>query len=465
MPMPEAPSLSVGSEHEVRFTDLLANGQGVARIGSLVVFVWGPLPGERARIRLSEVKKSYAVGELVEILERSPDRAAPFCPVFGTCGGCQVQHLAYEAQLAWKAGLLREALERIGGFRGVAVQPTIGMDEPRAYRNKMALVVRQDGDRTDFGFYQMRSHDFVPIAGCPVVLPQLDEQIAALRRASADDALKPAFGGVEHAIARAGFGTGESVLALTTRSPSQTLGAKAAGLAARLRGVVGISNSYEPRSANAVLGRKHRTVWGRDEMEERIPFTGGVIRYRVSAASFFQVNSVMLARVFELLSGLSRPRKVVDLYCGAGTFSIWFALRGADVVGVEENPSAIREARANAALNGVEQRARFLSGRVEAVLRRPPGAQALRDADLVFLDPPRKGSDVQTLDALAAAKVPAVWYLSCNPATLARDLARLREAGYTLESVQPYDFFPQTGSVESLTLLRRASAVGARDRP
>ncbi|MGH7684265.1 MAG: class I SAM-dependent RNA methyltransferase, partial [Vulcanimicrobiaceae bacterium] len=152
-------TLAAVSEHELRFTDLLANGQGVGRADGLVVFVWGPLPEERARVRIVEVKKAYAVGELLEILEASPERTTPFCPVFGTCGGCQVQHLSYEAQLRWKSRVVQDALTRIGGFEGARVEPTVGMPSPRAYRNKMALVVRRQDSETQFGFYQMRSHD------------------------------------------------------------------------------------------------------------------------------------------------------------------------------------------------------------------------------------------------------------------------------------------------------------------
>lgn len=449
------PRLQIGSEHDVRFTDLLANGQGVGRVGAQVVFVWGPLPGERARVRIGEVKKSYAVGDVLEILERSPERAVPFCPVFGTCGGCQVQHLSYPAQLEWKARLVRDALERIGGFSDVRVNATIGMEEPRAYRNKMALVTKSVEDRIELGFYQMRSHEFVPIAGCPVVLPQLDEQIAALRAAANEGRIKPAFRAVKHAIARAGASTHQSVLALTTSEPSAALSGAAAELAERLPGITGISNSFSPASENAILGRKQRRLWGGDEMEERI----GEMRYRVSAASFFQVNSAMVGRVFAYLSELPHAQKVVDLYCGTGTFSIWFALHGATVIGIEENREATREAQTNAELNGVQSQTTFLAGRVETLLRASLGRDALRGADLAFLDPPRKGSDLQTLDALCAAAVPAIWYLSCNPATLARDLAHLRSGGYVLEDVTPFDFFPQTGHIEALARMRRQDAT------
>ncbi|HTX02933.1 MAG TPA: 23S rRNA (uracil(1939)-C(5))-methyltransferase RlmD [Candidatus Acidoferrales bacterium] len=450
--------MEIGSEHEVRFTDLLANGQGVGRVDSQVVFAWGPLPDERARIRIVEKKKSYAVGEMLELIAPSPERTIPFCPVFGTCGGCQVQHLSYPAQLAWKSRLVRDALERIGGFAGVNVAPAIGMDEPRAYRNKMALVVERAKGHVAFGFYQMRSLAFVPIDACPVVLPQLDSEIAALREAADDPKLGNAFAQIKHVIARAGASTGESVTALTSNEPSPQIASAAPELAKRLPGTKGISNSFLLSSANAILGRKQRVLWGEAEMEERIALPdGSQVRYRVSAASFFQVNSAMVGRLFEKLAQLPQPRSVVDLYCGAGTFAIWFARRGATVIGIEENPAAIREAQANAKLNGVADKAHFLCGRVETLVGKAEGRNALR-SEVAFLDPPRKGSDVQTLDALAAARVPAIWYLSCNPATLARDLAHLRAAGYLLEETTPFDFFPQTGHIETLARVRRQDA-------
>ena len=447
----------------MRFTDLLANGQGVGRVGAQVVFVWGPLPGERARVRILEVKKTYAVAEEIHILEHSPERTVPFCPVFGTCGGCQVQHLSYEGQLAWKTRLVRDALERIGGFQAPPVRAAIGMDEPRAYRNKMALVVRSTEDRIEFGFYQMRSHDFVPIAGCPVVLPQLNDTIAALRSIAAEPEFAAIFRDVLHAIARAGKATGQIVLTLTTKMPSAPLAHAARALSARVPGLVGLGNSFSPASDNAILGRKHRELWGRTEMEERIPLPGGrALRYRVSAPSFFQINTEIVSKIFESLDALPPPQRVVDLYCGAGTFSIWFAARGAAVVGIEENQAAIREARVNSGLNGVREKTEFVAGRVETALRRSPGYDALLRAEVAFLDPPRKGCEPQTLDALVGARVPSIWYLSCNPATLARDLAQLRGGGYALESVQPFDMFPQTGHVEALVTMRRTESSHAK---
>lgn len=441
----------------VRFTDLLANGQAVGRINGLVVFVNGPLPGESARVRVTQVKPKYAVGDVVAYESESPMRAKPFCPVFGVCGGCQVQHLAYPAQLAWKEQIVRSALRRIGGFADADVRRPVGMTNPRSYRNKMALVVDRTTGETAFGFYQARSHALVRIDACPVVLPQLDAAIGGLYDAARAPDTRDVFAGAKHAVVRAGAASGQAVLSLTTDRQSPAIRDQAPALARHVRGVVGISNSFEPRTANAVLGRKMLYVWGQREMEETIEG----VRYRVSPASFFQVNSEMVGRIFRFLApGIAQDRTIVDLYCGAGTFAIFFASRGARVVGVEENPAAVREARDNAALNAVDGQVRFVEGRVEGTVADAEGKRALAAAQIVFLDPPRKGSDEATLDAIARAEVPNVWYLSCNPATLARDLAYLSTRGYALGVVQPFDMFPQTGHVETLvTLHRRGSQV------
>ena len=447
-----APGLAPGLVATVRFTDLLANGQAVGRMNGLVVFVNGPLPGERARVQITQVKPKYAVAEVVAYETQSAMRAKPFCGVFGVCGGCQVQHLAYPAQLAWKEQIVRSALRRIGGFADADVRHPVGMTNPRNYRNKMALVVDQTAGDTSFGFYQARSHALVRIETCPVVLPQLDAAIAGLYDAARAKDASAAFAGAKHAIVRAGSASGQAVLSITTERQSPELKAMAPAIARRVRGVVGISNSFEPRTANAVLGRKMSYVWGRREMEETIEG----VRYRVSPASFFQVNSEMVGRIFRFLApGVKKGRTIVDLYCGAGTFAIFFASRGAHVVGIEENPAAVREARDNAALNEVESQVRFVEGRVEGAIANQDGQKALADADIVFLDPPRKGSDEATLDAIATAGVANVWYLSCNPATLARDLAYLAKRGYALGVVQPFDMFPQTGHVETLVTLHK----------
>jgi 23S rRNA (uracil1939-C5)-methyltransferase len=448
--------LRAGAEVELTFHDLLANGQAVGRIAGMVVFVFGPLPAERARVRILQVKPKYAVGEMIELTGKSKYRVEPFCPVFGECGGCQVQHFAYPAQLAWKREVVRNALKRIGGFEDARVRDPIGMVRPRNYRNKMSLVVDHSAEAPKLGFYKQRSHDVVAIDGCPIVEPQLDELIGRLNELTTQRNLAPAFEQTRHVVARTSRSTGQSVIALTTRAESEKVKAAAPAMKANLPGVAGITNSYDLSGENVILGRKNRMLDGRAYIEETIHD----LRYRTSATSFFQVNTEIVARILSFLeNGLREPRRIVDLYCGVGTFSLFFAKHGARVFGIEENRSAVSEAKENAGLNGLGERVLFAAGKVEDLLDRPEVQAELRQAEIVFLDPPRKGSDERTLGAVADAGVKHLWYLSCDPATLARDLKFLASKGYRLGVVQPFDMFPQTGHIETLvTLYREGSA-------
>ena len=445
-----SPAPRKGAELELAFTDLLANGQGVGRSGGLVVFCFGPLPGETARVRITEVKARYAVAEPLTILRESPARAKPFCPVFGACGGCQLQHLAYSAQLDWKRNTVLAALQRIGGHAGVEVRATIGMENPRNYRNKMSLVVDGSQDPPGFGFYRQRSHAVVPIDGCPIVTAKLDADLGALHAARTGGAVAAMLGDARHLVARSSNATGTSVLTITSAQDSTDARRAAPILMREVPGLAGVTNSFDLSSANAILGRRHRLLAGDAEIEEEI----GGVRYRVSAGSFFQVNVAMVAKIFEYLAPrLAQVRRIVDLYCGVGTFTLFFAKHGWSVDGIEENARAIEEAQANARRNGLERFVRFTTGSVEKLCGTPAFQAALGAADVLFLDPPRKGCDERTLRAIAEARVPALWYLSCDPATLARDSKFLVANGYRLGTVQPFDMFPQTGHVETFTEL------------
>jgi 23S rRNA (uracil1939-C5)-methyltransferase len=453
------PALRRGAELELLFTDLLPNGQGVGRADGLVVFCLGVLPQERARVKIRDVKQRYAVAELIKRLSDSPDRSKPFCPVFGICGGCQTQHLRYPAQLAWKRELVRNALSRIGGLGDVDVELTIGMIEPRAYRNKMALVVDHRADPPALGFYKQRSHEVVAISACPVVTPRLDATLERLDAMRGAGPMNRALQQASHLVARSADATNQVVLTITTERPSENARDAAALLAREVPGLVGVTNSFGLSSANAIVGRQRRVLSGNPEIEEAI----GGVRYRVSAGSFFQINVEIVGRIFEFLEPhLAQRRRIVDLYCGVGTFALFFAKHGVSVVGVEENPQAVSEAILNARLNRLERYVNFLTGRVEEMVDSASLRAATREADAILLDPPRKGCDPATLAALARARVPALWYLSCDPATLARDLKFLAAKGYRLSTVQPFDMFPQTGHVETLAMLEYSDHV---DRP
>jgi len=419
------------------------------------VFCFGPLPQERARIRIAEIKPRYAVAHLVRLLSESPRRAEPFCPVFGTCGGCQLQHLEYPAQLAWKRDAVRQALARIGNLGDVEVAATVGMTQPRAYRNKMALVVDRRQNPPGLGFYRQRSHDVVAIDRCPVVAPKLDDLLQRLDAARTEPAVGALLRESRHLVARSAAASGEAVLTITSDRRSPAAAAAAAQLVAKIPGLSGVDNSFALPSANAIFGSKRQLLAGRTEIDEAI----GGVRYRITAGSFFQINAEIVARIFEALQPkLQEVGRLIDLYCGVGTFSLFFARHGWSVIGIEEDARAIAQARTNARLNRLEAYACFKNARVEQAVASAQIAALLRDATAVFLDPPRKGSDEATLGAIVRAETPQIWYLSCDAATLARDLKFLVAKGYRLNAVQPFDMFPQTGHVESLAFLERSAA-------
>ena len=299
----------------------------------------------------------------------------------------------------------------------------------------------------------MRSHDLVPITACPVVLPALNRYVGALATAPPSSPVRRILDEARHIVVRYARATGEAVLAISTQRALQNDRSVVTAVRSRFHDAVGIVNSFEPRSTNAILGSRQRLLDGRAEIEEEI----AGIRYRVSTASFFQINPEIVGRIFETIERELLPaRCVVDLYSGMGTFSLFFAKRGTQVVGVEENAHATVEALANAKLNGLADRAIFRRKRVEAFVTSQAGRDAFSKADLVFLDPPRKGCDESALRTLSRAGVPRIGYLSCDPATLARDLKTLSANGYTISSVQPFDMFPQTGHVEALAILKKA---------
>jgi 23S rRNA (uracil1939-C5)-methyltransferase len=444
------PPFRKGVELELEFTDLLANGQGVGRAESLVVFSFGPLPHELARVRLTAVKQRYAVAQCVRILRESPARARPFCPVFGTCGGCQLQHLDYPAQLGWKRSAVAEAIARIGGIHGADVRETIGMRDPRAYRNKMSLVVDRRKNPPALGFYKQRSHDVVPIDACPIVTPKLDADLHRLNSLRQTPAVAEMLEEARHLVARSSDATGESVLTITTARQSEKARCVAPELLHDVPGLLGVTNSFDLAGENAILGRQHRTLAGNGEIDETI----AGVRYRISAGSFFQVNAEIVSRIFaHVAPWLEQRPRIVDLYSGVGTFALFFAKHGCAVRGVEENEQAVAEAAGNARRNGLEDLVCFTTGRVEELVASAALRGAFGEADVAFLDPPRKGCDEAVLAALAAARVRAVWYLSCDPATLARDSKFLVAKGYRLGTVQPFDMFPQTGHIEALAQL------------
>jgi 23S rRNA (uracil1939-C5)-methyltransferase len=426
--------------------DLLANGQGVARDKGLVVFVTGALPGEDVHVAVDAVKRTYVSAHATSIVTPSPDRIASPCPVFPRCGGCQTLHFKYSAQLRWKQQMVRDALERLAGLTDVHVVETVASDflEQTRYRNKATLVCKVAGHRAAIGFYAARSHHIVPITHCPVLLPWLDDAVRELSRLV--EKMPALLHGVRHIVVRTGLSRESLVLGLSMAGPRPELASFVPTLRARLPNLTGIMASWDPPNANAVFGRRVATLWGTPVTTERV----AGLMFSFGIASFFQINTAMLEKICaSILDALTNAARIVDLYCGVGTFAILSGKRGVISTGVESVREAVEEAAANAARNGVTNAAFECATAVEAV-EGTRGRTLLSGADAVIVDPPRRGCEPEVLDSLGRARVPRILYLSCNPATLARDARRLVDCGYQMRSAAPFDMFPFTGHVEVL---------------
>lgn len=441
-----ADSAAAALSHDALTLDgLLENGQGVGRAGGIVAFVSGGLPGETVRIAVDAVKRNYVSAHVRSIEQASPDRVVPFCPVFATCGGCQTQHLAYAAQLVWKQRMVGDALARLGGLRDVSVDETIASPNAQrqtGYRNKASLVTLFSGGQMRLGFYAARTHRVVAIQGCPVLLPRLNAAVSELITYAGANP-RP-FAAAHNVVARASATGDALVLSFNGAKPNRALGALVDDLRAHVKGLTGLTSSWERENENAIFGDRFATLWGQPVLEESV--AGAQLRFGIT--SFFQINVAVLELIAQhVVAELSAARRVVDMYCGVGTFGVILGKRGVSSTGVERFKPAADEAVANASRNGVVNAAFEHADAVEA-LSGERGRTLLAHAGAVILDPPRKGCEPPVLSALAVNAVPKIVYISCNPATLARDAKMLVAQGYQLERVTPYDMFPHTGHVE-----------------
>ena len=438
----------------LEITALGSEGEGVGRHGGFVVFVPFALPGERVEARVIKVTSAYAVGKLLNVIKPSPDRIKPRCPAFGRCGGCQLQHMEYPAQLAFKRNAVREAFRKIGGIEA-DVLPVLGMDEPWRYRNKGIFPAGEAGGRLMLGMYAPRSHNIVGVEDCPLQHEAAAGAMAAVRRWAAENKV-PAYdeatgnGLIRAVMVRSFRETGEAVAVLVTNGEAlPAAGALAEALQSAVPGLTGVVQNVNAERTNVVLGYREKVLWGSTRVKARL----GELRYDVAAASFFQVNSEQMAKLYEAAAdaaALTGRELVVDAYCGVGTIGQYMARRAARVVGIESVPASVEEARLSAARNGIVN-AEYVCGRAEDVLH--DMAQKGVRPDVIVMDPPRKGCDRKFLDAAAASGAGKMVYVSCNPATMARDARILLDMGYTLGPVRPVDMFPQTAEVECVALL------------
>ena len=446
----------VGKEHVIEITGLSHEASGVGRIEERVVFVPETIPGDRVKVRLVHLKERLGYGELVEILEASPDRRRRSCPHADRCGGCQLQHMDYQAQLRWKRQQVVDAMERIGGL-DVEILPVLGMDQPYHYRNKAQLPLGTQQGELVMGFFQKGSHDIVDLQTCEIQHPLITKLALAVKRSVKELSIEPYdevshTGVLRHAVIRVSFSEEKLMLILVTRTPDlpakQELIAK---LTSDVPELVSIAHNTNSRVTNVILGPKTRTIWGDRYLMDTI----GHLQYAISPGSFFQVNPMQTKVLYDLVRDaiqLTGSETILDLYCGAGTIGLYLASQTKAVIGVETFAAAVEDAKYNATLNGVEE-ATFLVGKAEEVL--PELIREHQRVDGVILDPPRKGCDPSLLETLVTSKIPKICYVSCNPGTLARDLNYLHEHGYSIGSIQPVDMFPWTRHVETVVLITR----------
>lgn len=508
--MPAEQTVQKGSRFEVEITSLNHQGQGVTRLGDLVVFVDGGVPGDKAEIELTEVRKNYAVSRITELRQASERRTAPFCGLYPECGGCQLQHVSYEAQLEHKRQVVVDALARIGGLRNVEVLPTLGMTDPRYYRNKAQYPVgvmaeARAGSAADVatGFYRAGTHEIIPTEHC-YLQSRLNNRVAQRLFALLRDAQLPAYdertgeGLLRHILVRTDAGDDKALALFVTNGvgggagvgpggggrrgqrapavkggPAAALRRVAEKLMEEIPEVIGVLWNVNARRTNVILGPRTSVLAGEGRMTDTLEVPGwGELEFVVSATAFYQVNpaqtSVLYATALNS-AGIHADDDVIDAYCGVGTMSLFAALRARHVWGIEEVAAAIRDAEENQRLNGVAN-VTFIADKVENALPRL-AAEGVRPR-VIVLDPPRAGCDPAVLGAIRKMAPDRVVYVSCNPSTLARDLARLslldsgaadaaaandrcKDFVYRVISVQPVDMFPQTSHTEAVALAVR----------
>ena len=446
------PPVEKNDDLVVTIESLTNEGQGVARVEGFAVFVVGALAGEEVKAHVIKVQPTYAIAKAIEILKPSPDRVRPACPVFSQCGGCTLWHLSYPAQLRQKQQFVLDALTRLGDFTSVPMQPIVSMDEPTRYRNKGSFPFGMMGNAAVFGFFAERSHRLVPFSDC---LIQDERIVDAARRVAAwaNACGVPIYdetsgeGQLRHVVART---TAEGELMVTVVTKGQLK--KKDDLLSFMEDCDSVWHNENPKLTNVVFGEKFTLLSGKPALTETI----GDKRFSVSPQSFLQVNRLQTQALYQTAREFlaAKPDEtVVDGYCGVGTISLLLAEDCAHVVGIEQVAPAIEDAKANAKANGVKN-AEFICGNVEDVLPRLFSREG--GVNAIVLDPPRKGCEEAALEAIAKSSASRVVYVSCNPATLARDCKYLASHGFTLSAVRPVDMFPQTCHVESVVLMTRA---------
>ena len=434
--------------------NLGADMEGVCRLDGMPVFVPGLLPGEETDVRIVKAEKRFAFGRMeAPPAAPSPERKDPGCPAYPRCGGCSCRHMNYAATLEAKRRQVQDCMERIGGIR-IAVPPVLGMDRPDAYRNKTALPCGGTADAPVLGFFAPRSHTVIPADACPNAMAPAGEIAVRfldwMRRFRITPYTEETHQGlIRHLVIRVSR-AGESMVTVAANGGRLP---HADDLAERLKplNVVSLFLNENTARTNVILSDRYHLIYGR----ETLPDVLCGLKFELSPGAFFQVNPAQTEKLYETaleFAALSPSDTLCDVYCGAGTITLMMARRCRSAVGIEIVPAAVENARDNAVRNGIRN-AEFHAGKAEELLPR-----MVRDglrSDVIVVDPPRKGLEPAVIQAIAAAAPDRVVYVSCNPATLARDAARFLDTGYKMEKIQPVDMFCWTSGIENVALFTR----------
>ena len=451
----------------LEIVDCGTDGEGIGKADGFTVFVKDAVIGDTVTAKIMKAKKNYGYGRLMEILNASPYRVEPVCPSARQCGGCQLQAVSYEEQKVFKEKKLRGHLERIGGFTNLPMEPLIGMDEPYHYRNKAQFPVgRNKEGKIVTGFYAGRTHAIIENRDCALGIPEnkdvLDRVIAHMEKyniAPYDEATGK--GLVRHIFVRYGFFTGELMVCLIINGQDLPHQRELVEKLCEIPGMTSISLNMNKKRSNVILGDKVKTIWGKEYITDKI----GDISYEISPLSFFQVNPQQTWKLYSKAleyADLHGEETVWDLYCGIGTISLFLAQKAKFVRGVEIVPAAIEDAKRNAQINHIEN-VEFFVGKAEEVLPREYEKNGVY-ADVIVVDPPRKGCDEMLLKTILKMQPKRVVYVSCDSATLARDLRFLCDNGYELKKVCGVDQFPQTVHVETVVLLSKGEVDSKKIR-
>lgn len=442
-------------------TDMGTDGEGIGKTDGYTVFVKDAVIGDTVSAKIIKAKKNYGYGRLMEILTPSCCRTEPLCEYARPCGGCQLQALKYEKQLEYKTGKVKNHLERIGGFKNLAVAPAVGMEKPFHYRNKAQFPVGKSKDgRIITGFYAGRTHSIIENRKCMLGISEneeiLDRVIAYMERYKVPPYEEETGKGlVRHILIRAGFETGQIMVCLIINGDKLPQEEKLTESLQQVKGVVSIMVNINKKRNNVILGEKVYKLWGESYITDRI----GEVSYQISPLSFYQVNPVQTRKLYEKAleyAELTGEETVWDLYCGIGTISLFLAQKAKMVYGVEIIPQAIEDAKRNAQLNKIEN-AKFYVGKAEEILPEKYAKEGI-SADVIVVDPPRKGCDELLLQTILKMQPERVVYVSCDSATLARDLRILCDGGYEVRKVCPVDMFPHTVHVETVCCLHRVNS-------